>query len=208
MKLKKKVRRTLIIILLLIILGIVGFLAYKYYSPKKEIKEVKIINQIDKYGYSLKENKPSQYKKLFEELKEILNEEQLDEEKYVKKITEMFINDFYSLNDKTAKTDVGGVDFVYSEITDNFLENAQNTYYKYIESNIYNNRKQTLPIVDEVTITNVEKTNFTYGDKNDENTYVVSATWTYTDTKFASYQKAAKLVFIHDGEKLSLVELQ
>ena len=115
MKLKKKVKRLLI---LLIIVGLVlgGYYIYSKINKKEEVKEIKVINKIDKYGYELKENKPSKYKKLFEELKEILNEENVNEENYVKKISEMFIYDFYSLSDKTAKTDVGGTDFVYKEV--------------------------------------------------------------------------------------------
>lgn len=207
MKLKKKVR-VFIIILLVLLLALLSFLVYKELSSKKEAKEVKVINEIKEYGYKLKENKPGKYKKMFEELKEILDKEELDEEKYVKKISEMFIYDFYSLNDKTAKTDVGGVDFIYSEILENFLDNAQNTYYKYVESNIYNNRKQKLPIVDEITIDGVEKKEFKYSDKTDNEAYYVNVNWTYVDNEFESYQKEAKLVFIHEDKKMSLVELQ
>ncbi len=207
MKLKKKARMFLLIILVIALI-IVGFLIYKKGSQKQEVKEVKVINQIENYNYSLKENKPSKYKELFKELETILNEKEVNEEKYVSKITEMFIYDFYSLNDKAAKTDIGGVEFVYSEIRENFLQNAQNTYYKYIESNIYNNRKQSLPVVSDITITSVEKISFAYGNKNDDQAYRVKATWSYTDSQFASYQKEATLIFIHDGTKLSLVELQ
>jgi len=207
MKLKKKVRIFLLLILI-IAAAVVGLLIYKNHNKKPEVKEVKIINKIEKYGYSLKENKPAKYKELFKELETILNEEKVDEEKYVSKIAEMFIYDFYSLNDKTAKTDIGGVDFVYAGTLENFLLKAQDTYYKYIESNIYNNRKQSLPVVSNIEIGSVEKTPFAYEDKNDENAYKVKATWSYTDSQFSSYQKEATLVFIHDDVKLSLVELQ
>lgn len=208
MKLKKKVKR-LIIVLLLIAVIVVGFLIYKNYSTKEEVKEVKVINQIEKYGYSLKENKPAKYKEMFNELKEILSEENVDEEKYVSKISEMFVYDFYSLKDKTAKTDIGGVDFVYSGILENFLENAQDTYYKYIENNIYNDRKQNLPVVTDIKIDSVEQKDFTYGEQTDQASYTVKVTWDYTDNdSFNTYQKEAELVFIHDDIKLSLVELQ
>lgn len=207
MKLKKKVKRLLI---LLIIVGLVlgGYYIYKNFGKKEEVKEIKVINKIDKYGYQLKENKPSKYKKLFEELKEILNEENVNEENYVKKISEMFIYDFYSLSDKTAKTDVGGTDFVYKEVLENFLQNAQDTYYKYVESNVYNNRKQSLPTVSNITIDKVENTKFEYNDKYDEKAFEVDINWDYTDNQFSGYQKKATLIFIHDGIKLSLVELQ
>lgn len=207
MKLKKKVKRILLVLLLIILL-ILGFCAYKYYHNGKEVKETKVVNKIPKYGYQLKDNKSTKYKKMFEELKEILSKKDVDEEKYVKKISEMFIYDFYTLSDKASKTDIGGVDFVYQEIIDNFLQNAQDTYYKYIENNIYNNRKQSLPTVTNITIDSVEQQKFTYGDNTDSEAYIVKVSWAYSDDSFSSYQNEAELVFIHDDIKLSLVELQ
>ena len=207
MKLKKTVKIILWIIIIAII-ALIGVYIYKKQFTKEEIKEIKVINEINKYGYELKENKSSKYKEMFKELKEILNKEPIEEEAYVKKIAEMFVYDFYSLNDKNAKTDIGGLEFVYGEILENFLQNAQNTYYKYVESNIYNNRKQSLPVVSNITIDSVEQKPFAYGDKTDENAYYVKASWSYTNNQFSSYQKEAILVFIHDDAKLSLVELK
>lgn len=207
MKLKKKAKRIIIFIVLIAVV-IAGILLYNQLNSKQEVKEVKIVNEIKKYGYKLKENKPKKYKDMFTELKEILTAKKVDEEAYLKKISEMFIYDFYSLNDKTAKTDVGGVDFVYPAIADNFLQNAQNTYYKYVESNIYNNRKQSLPTVSEINIESVDKKEFGYGEKTDEEAYEVQITWNYTDDSFSDYQKEATLLFVHDDIKLSLVELQ
>ena len=211
MKLKKKVKKniiTLIVLILLVVLGIVAFKIYKtYFNKTSEVKEIKVISKIDKYGYNLKENKPEKYKTMFEELKKILNEDQLDEEKYVSKIAEMFIFDFYSLDDKSAKTDVGGVEFVYKDILENFIQNAQDTYYKYVESNIYNNRNQVLPKVEEVNISSIDKKSFKYGDETDDEAYVVNVSWTYDKQEFSTYQNEATLIFIHDGDKLSLVEL-
>ena len=92
----------------------------------------------------------SKHSQTFKELIKVLNEEEINEEAYVSKLSEMFIVDFYSLADKSAKTDVGGVDIVHPDILGNFLENAENTYYKYVESNIYNNRNQKLPEVETV----------------------------------------------------------
>lgn len=209
MKLKKGVKKKIIIavvILLVVILGIVLLNLPKKTKEKEEV--VKVVNEVEKYGYELKETKSKRYKKMFEELKEILSEEKVDEEKYVSKLTEMFIYDFYTLDDKSAKTDVGGVDFVYKEAVSNFLVNAQDTYYKYVESDLYNNRNQQLPIVDQVTIDAVTQQPYAYKTMNDDNAYVIKTTWTYTKDEFATYQNQAQLVFIHDGVKLSLVELK
>ena len=211
MKLKKKVKNLFIIVLIVLAI-ILGFFSFKdkLFGSKEDVKEVKVVNKIEKYGYNLKENKPKEYKKMFEELKKILNAKEVDEEAYVKKISEMFIYDFYSLNDKTAKTDIGGVEFVYGDFLPNFLQNAQNTYYKYVENNIYNNRKQTLPIVSasDIEVVTVEQEPFAYGDKTDEKAYKVNIKWNYTDSEFSTYQKEADIIFIHDDIKLSLVELQ
>lgn len=210
MKLKKKVKRMLIIfvVILVLIAAGVGALIYFKTPKKKDVPAVKIVNEVDKYDYKLKETKSNTYKKMFEELKKILKEEKVDEEAYAKKVAEMFIYDFYTLNDKAAKTDIGGVDFVYSSAIENFLQNAQDTYYKYVESNIYNERKQSLPEVTNITINNVEQKEFAYGDQTDSSAYFVNVTWSYTDEQFADYQKEATIVLIHDDIKLSIVELQ
>ena len=132
-----------------------------------------------------------------------------DEEKYAKKISEMFVYDFFSLADKTSKTDVGGVDFVYSGVLDNFLLNAEDTYYKYIESNIYGNRDQKLPEVGDITIESVKTEPYTIaGGATDEKAYYVKLNWDYTSEDFNSYQKSAELVFMHNDIRLDLVELQ
>lgn len=209
MKMKKKIKKIIIGVVIVLLLLVLAFFVYKSFSPEqKEVKETKIVSKIDDYGYKLKENKPKAYKDMFKELEDILKEDEVDEEAYVKKISEMFIYDFYSLNDKDAKTDIGGVDFVYNGILENFLQNAQNTFYKYVESNIYGNRTQKLPIVKDIEVKECTQAPFAYGEKTDEKAYSVKVSWDYTDTDFSTYQKDATLKFIHDGKKLSLVELQ
>lgn len=211
MKLKKKARRRIIIFIVLILLCVLGFLVYKHFSTEnQDVKETKIVSKIDKYGYKLKDNKPAAYKKMFKDLEKILNEKEVDEEAYAKQISKMYVYDFYSLDDKTAKTDIGGVDFVHPDALANYLQNAQDTYYKYVENNIYKNRNQKLPIVDDskIEVVSIEKAPFAYGEKTDEQSYKVTIKWDYTDTDFNTYQKNAVLIFVHDGIKLELVELQ
>ena len=209
MKLKKRYKRVLLIVVLVLLLCLLGFVLYrKFFDSTSPVQEAKVISKIDKYKYSLKDNKSEKYKELFKELEDILKEKEVDEEQYVSKISEMFIYDFYSLDDKSAKTDIGGVDFVYPDVLDNFLQNAQNTYYKYVESNIYNNRNQELPMVENVSIDDISQEAIAYGDKTDENGYTIEVSWDYTDAKYDTYQKDATLKFVHDDVKLYLVELQ
>ena len=58
MKLKKSVKRKLIIALILIVIVVVGVVVV-INLPKKakeEKTEVKVVNEVEKYGYQLKEN--------------------------------------------------------------------------------------------------------------------------------------------------------
>lgn len=206
MKLKRGAKILITLLVVVAVAGI-GFGVYKVFFAKDQVSEAKVLKTIKKYGYTLKDNKSKKYQEMFTELDKILKKDPVNEEEYVKKITEMFIYDFYTLNDKTAKTDVGGTDFVYSTSLNNFLENAEDTFYKYVESNIYNQRKQKLPTVDKITIESVEKTSYAYGEQTDEDAYEVKVTWTYTEDGFKAYQKEATLTFVHEDIKLSLAEL-
>ena len=85
MKLKKSIKRKIMIALTLIVIVVIGVVIVLN-LPKKEndkVEEVKVVNEVEKYGYQLKETKSKKYKKMFEELKEILSEETLDEQKYL-----------------------------------------------------------------------------------------------------------------------------
>ncbi len=208
MKLKKKAKTTLIAIVVILVVAVVGIFTYKTFFSKPVIKEAKVLKEIKNYGYVLKDNKSKKYQALFKDLAKILESDEVDYKAYASKLAEMFVVDFYSLSDKTAKTDVGGVDIVLPDILNNFLENAENTFYKYVESNIYNNRKQKLPEVNTVEVESVEKTTFTYNDTIDENAYQVKVKWDYTDSDFANYQKEATLIFVNKDKKLYLVELK
>ena len=120
----------------------------------------------------------------------------------------MFIYDFYSLSEKSAKTDVGGVDFVHPDALENFLKNAQDTFYKYVESNLYGERNQQLPTVSEITIESCTETEYVYGEKKSEKAYEVKVNWTYTEETYSDYQSSTTLIFVKEGIKYYLVELQ
>ena len=136
----------------------------------------------------------------------------------------MFIMDFYTLNDKLANidvggidfvhtlndklanTDVGGIDFVHANAKTNFLEKAEDTVYKYVENDIYGNRDQQLPEVTEVTVEKVENIEYTIGtDFTDDSAYQVEVSLKYKEDM--DYPTKATLIFVHEDNKLSLVEI-
>lgn len=206
MKLKKGVKRFLIILLILVVLAGGAFLVWKFYPKERAQEAATVVSEISGYGYTLKSNKSEQYKEMFQELTDILNQSPVDEEAYVEQISKMFILDFYTLSDKVANTDVGGVDFVHSAAKTNFLEKAEDTIYKYVESDIYGERDQKLPTVDEITVSSIDTVTYELSDNVDDNAYQVSLSWTYKEDM--GYQNEAVLTFVHEGEKLSLVEME
>lgn len=207
MKLKKKIRRLLLVILI-VLLCIFGYFVYKNFFGTEAVKEAKVIGKIKGWGYTLKDNKDEKYKKMFYELKDILEAKEVDYDAYASKISEMFIYDFYSLKDKVAKNDIGGVEFIHPDALANFLENAENTYYKYVESNIYGNRSQSLPKVKKVKVGEPESVEFTVGEETDDEAFDIDASWTYTTEEFSDYQDEANLKLVHVGKKLYIAELQ
>ena len=204
MRLKKKVKVILIIAIILISTGL-GFLAYESVKPKA-VKTATVENEIEEYGYTLKSTRNDRYKEAFQELKDILSKKDVDEKAYVEQISKMFIMDFYTLNDKLANTDVGGIDFVHTNAKTNFLEKAEDTVYKYVENDIYGNRDQQLPEVTEVTVEKVENIEYTIGtDFTDDNAYQVEVSLKYKEDM--DYPTKATLIFVHEDNKLSLVEV-
>ena len=130
----------------------------------------------------------------------------VDEKAYLEQISKMFIMDFYTLNDKLANTDVGGIDFVHANAKTNFLEKSEDTVYKYVENDIYGNRDQQLPEVTEVTVENVENIEYTIGtDFTDDFAYQVEVSIEYKEDM--DYPTKATLIFVHEDNKLSLVEV-
>ncbi len=205
MKLKKKAK-IILFIFFLVLLG--GVIYYFFFYNNRSIKKSVVLTKINDYGYVLKDSKNNAYQKEFKNLEKILKEKKVDEKKYAKSISKLFVIDFYSLDDKKAKTDVGGVDFVNDNAKVDFLEKAENTYYKYLESNLYGDRKTKLPEVSKVKVLDVENTAFTYNETSDTEGYKVHLTWEYkNDSSFKNYQHESYLTLVHDGKKLTIVEL-
>ena len=122
----------LIIGIILIVVSSVMVLNGRNTNAKKEdTKENKKVDNIEKYGYTLFDNKSKAYKEKFKDLKKVLNEEEIDYKEYAKVIAELFTIDFYDLNSKVSNTDVGGLDFVYQSARKDFAKTAENGIYKF-----------------------------------------------------------------------------
>ena len=213
----KKSKKILITLIIIVILSIIGILLYNYFS-KDEPKEVKTIKSIPEYGYELKENETELYKDEFDNLDKILSKKEVDYEEYAKQIAKLFIIDFYTLDNKLSKNDIGGTDFIKDDMRDNFIEEARSTFYKYLEVNS-SDRNQELPIVSEIKDVEIENTTFVIKDSRTTTSktktttskgtqvdaYKVTISWDYKEDY--GYEKEANMIIIKEDKKLYIVEM-
>lgn len=201
---KGKLAFFLIFVILIIILGV-----YLYNSifAKMNVKtqKVKISDEIKEFGYVLEDNETDLYKKYFNQLSKTLNveKEDIDYDKYAELVSKLFVADFYNLENKTTKNDVGGLQFIHEDMQDNFSLKAKDTMYKNIKSNVYDDRKQELPEVKDITMDDIESDTFTYND-TEYDSINVTLSWEYK--KDLGYDDEKIFTLIKDGDKLWLVE--
>ena len=160
--------------------------------------------EIEGYGYILKPTRNDRYKEMFHQLERILNEQEIDEKAYLTQISKMFIMDLYTLNDKTSSDDIGGMDFVHSNVRDKMEEILKNSVYYYLDDEDYDDSE--LPEVTDVFIEKIENIEYNYNaDLTDSSAYQVDVSIVYKED--LGYPTFANLIFIHEGNKLSLVEV-
>lgn len=207
---KKKLLRTIAIILIVaaLCLFVAAYFALNKKDNKKPVKEVKTVDNIQtkEFDYVLYDSKSDLYKEYFGKLKEELLKDEVNDEEYAKIISQLFTIDFYSLNDKKTSTDIGGLDFIYEDMKENFTIKAVDTIYKYVESNVYGERKQTLPKVTGSEIKTITKKNININGATDPNGYVAVVTINYE--KDLGYPKEVMLTLVHKENKLYIVEVK
>lgn len=191
-----------------VIFGILIYCAYDIYHSlnSKHTKEVKIVNKIEGYNYTLNENDPAYVGEIFEKLKKELENEIIDEEKYASYISQIFLADFFSLNAAINKNDIGGTQFVYESYQNDFESYAKDGIYRYVENNIYGDRKQDLPIVHEVEITNIEQKMYNSSAVTDAKAFYVDAKISYKDD--LGYPTEVSLILVHKDSKLEIAVMQ
>ena len=205
MKKGYKIALIVILIMALIGVGIVGYFFFFYEKPVAEtpVNEVQITNTIEEYGYNLDDRDTALFKEKFEELKNLLNEENYDVEEYVSLISQLFIIDLYTIDNKISRYDVGGLEYVYSEAVSSFQSVVEGSIYKTVENNLDGSRTQDLPEVASVTVDSIKETTFTMPDESVVNGYGVNLSWTYVEK--LGYDNSATIVLIPDQQKYCVV---
>lgn len=197
-KRKLKIKRLLMVIVPLCLIIITIFVIL---IKNKGTKKTEIPTHMKEYGYSISGHETKYYKKNYDELTKILKEN-VNQEEYARKVAILFLTDFFTLDNKESKSDIGGVMFVYTPYKDDFMKFAQESIY----SNINNSSKSSLPEVEEVEITKLSNGKYVYQKNKDDNAYIINASIKYK--KDLGYKKKVKLVIIHNQNKLEIAELE
>lgn len=207
MKRKKKINRKKIVILglALVVVVFAGIFVKNTFFSKKALPAAKVVDKLDKYGYVLEDNETKYYTDIFKKLKKTLSQEPVNEKEYAKEISQLFISDYFNLANKTSKNDVGGVQFVFADYQKDFTKKSMDTVYKYVENDLYGDRKQELPVVKSVDVVNLGTTSFEYNDKNDEKAYTLDLKVNYE--KDLGYQQDVTLILVHTGDKLEIAKM-
>ena len=162
-------------------------------------------NEIEGYQYTLDDRDGELFQKLFQELKEVLEKEKIDEELYIELISKLFIIDLFTLDNKTSKYDIGGLEFLKEEAKESFRAKVLDSIYKTVEDNSYNNRQQNLPIVKNIEVEKKEKSSYKIG--NEQNAaYEISLKWEYEEN--LGYDTKAKIIVVKEENKWSIISYQ
>ena len=177
----KKILLILFIILIIVGLGVGGYFIFfkKPVNEEMTVPEVKIMNKIEGYEYTLDERDTELFKEKFEELKKLLESENFSEEEYVSLVSELFIIDLYTIDNKISKYDVGGLEYVYEPARDSFKSTVMDTIYKTVINNIGDKREQSLPIVTNITVNSTDSSTYVMPDESEVPAYTVNVSWEY-----------------------------
>ena len=200
---KTKVKKTRLLAVVLVVCILLGIFIFK---TRNDLQVVSVVSMIDTYQYTMESNTTRIYKKYFKELESELEDNKIDEKNYASLVAKLFTIDYYTLNNKVTNKNIGGVQFIHSSLRDSFIDKSSTTIYKYIKNNLYGNRKQKLPEVNNVEITNIK--NVKYKNKNftDDSAYEVTVKISYVNDY--DYPENVTLTLIHEENKLSIVEIK
>lgn len=201
---KNKLFYFVMISLILIVIIVIGvkFTFEFLVKDDKNVVTKKELDSLELYGYTLDDYDSALYKEYFNDLKSTLNSKEVNYEDYAKEIVKLFVSDFYTLDNKLTSSDIGGVEFIPSDMVENFKMHAGDTMYNHVKTNIYGDRVQELPIVKKVDVTNIESITYTYKDK-EYSGYKVSASWEYQED--LGYKNNEIFTLIKDNNKLYIV---
>lgn len=200
---KKKYKILLIVIIILIVLIVASIIVLNVFNNSSPAEPVKVVDSIDEFGYTLDDRDTELMKSTYNELKNVLTQDEINYKDYAEVLAKLFVIDLFTMDNKVNRYDVGSTEYVYPDSVDNFKTNVEDTIYKTMENNSDGKRRQNLPEVSSIDDTSVETSTFEI-DETTYDSYVVSLNWSYETN--LGYDEFATITLIELDNKLYVVE--
>ena len=202
---RKKYKVGLIVISVLLV-GVISLgvlrIFYNDEEEKREVNVTSVISNISDYGYTLDDRDTDYMKEVFSELENILETEEIDYHAYAEALAKLFVIDFYTLENKINKYDVGSLEYILSSSVESFRLKAQDTIYRDVIDNTYRDRIQDLPEITNVEVVNTEDTTFTL---NDEEVDAIKVEMNYEYKEDLGYDTEGTIYLVRNDVKLEIV---
>ena len=193
----------IVAILLLVAIVVVYFIVANRGNEQNAEIVPQEVDSISGYEYKLEDRDTTLYKNTFTELKKTLENEDIDFSKYAELVSELYIIDLYTINNKVTKYDVGGYEFVLPSVRDNFSLKVEDTIYKYVEDNSSGKRKQDLPEVKSIQIVETNQSKFNIDD-SEFDCYSIQLKWDYV--KDLGYDTESIVNLVETENKVYVVQ--
>ena len=79
-------------------------------------------------------------------------------------LAKLFVADFFTLSNKTSDTDIGGLNYIPSDAYEDMEVYARFYFYNNYSSIVAEYGEEQLPTVEDVTVSDVQATQITYGE--------------------------------------------
>ena len=197
---RKRFKYILRIIFILIILAIIVLVLLQFKGKNTSTQKYKEIDVIKGYNYELEDRDTKLMQDVFKKLKKELSKDDIDYNLYAEYLSELFIIDLFTMNNKDNKYDVGSSEYILDDAKENYIINVEDTIYKYLVEK--SNRKEEYPIVKSITKETIENTDYKFNDETYE-AYKVTLEWEYE--KNNKYDKKGIVMLIKKDNKLFVV---
>lgn len=201
---RKKYKVGLIVISVLLV-GVISLgvlrIFYNDEEEKREVNVTSVISNISDYGYTLDDRDTDYMKEVFSELENILEALEIDYHAYAEALAKLFVIDFYTLENKINKYDIGSLEYILSSSVESFRLKAQDTIYRDVIDNTYRDRIQDLPEITNVEVVNTEDTTFTL---NDEEVDAIKVEMNYEYKEDLGYDTEGTIYLVRNDVKLEI----
>lgn len=193
------------IVLIVLIFAIAGTCIIVYTRLKNSsdtpVNVATVKDTIEKYGYTLNDDATAYYQQEFDNLKEMSNDSSKTDEDIASQVAKLFVIDLYSINYKVNKYEVTSAQYFYSDKQDMHTQKVIDKLYNLVEDNAYNDRKQKLPEVTNVSVNNVTKSTYKLSDDT-KDSYIIDLGITYKEDM--GYDTESIVTMVKDTNNINL----